>query len=124
MSLINIFLLVIALGVTNLWDPIYIYIYIKERICVGCKAITCNMFLLYCKFHLCLKTKRKNLTLGHSSSSICASKIKNKKISSLVNSPSFICTPKKKIKIKCNLGFQCKLHLHLEKKGKKSNPSK
>jgi hypothetical protein len=31
MSLINIFFLVIALGVTNLWDPIYIYIYIYIR---------------------------------------------------------------------------------------------
>jgi len=57
MSFINIFFLVIARGVANLWEPIYIYIYNLERICVGCKAITCNMFLLYWKFHLCLKNK-------------------------------------------------------------------
>jgi hypothetical protein len=31
MSLINIFFLVIALGVTNLWDPIYFIYYIKYK---------------------------------------------------------------------------------------------
>jgi hypothetical protein len=63
MSLINIFFLVIALGCNKLVGS-NIYIYNLERICVGFKAITC-------KFHFAQK-KKKNLTLGHSPSFICA----------------------------------------------------